>query len=157
MDGLAPLTDAQQTLADQRARCTVAAAEAESRANPTAFVSLRDVRATAKRAGTPAPEYAAERDMIRAAGVGRFKTAALLGEWELLVCATEEAARFHGEAIDLAAAARSSLAWCLADRPVGHPIAQQARLARDIGIDDVHNEQLRPSYRELLDGWARLL
>jgi hypothetical protein len=151
------LTDVQRTLADTRARCSVAAADAHARAQPDGFVSVRDTRSSATQVGTPLPDYSSEKNMVRAAGFGRFKTGALLGEWELLVNATYEAARFHSEQIDVHAVSRWTLAWCLADRPSGHPIAALALLARDIATDDVHNEQLRPSYRQLLDGWRPLL
>lgn len=157
MDALPQLTPAQQALADDRARCTIAAAAAEARANPDGFVSLRDVRAVAKRRDTPLPSYEAERDAFRRAEAGRWKAGTLIAVWQSLVSATDEAARFHGEPVDLDAVSRLSMAWCLAGRPTDHPVAALARMALDISTDDVHNEQVRPTYRQLLDGWRTLL
>jgi hypothetical protein len=157
VEGLPELTDVQRALAETRARCSVAAADAQALAQPDGFVSVRDTRWAAGQVGTAAPDYSSEKHMVRAAGFGRFKTGALLGEWELLVNATYESARFHREQIDVDAVSRLTLAWCLADRPSAHPVAALALLARDIASDDVHNEQLRPSYRRLLDGWRRVL
>jgi len=131
VDGLPQLTDVQQALAQTRARCSVAAADAQARAQPGGFVSVRDTRWAAGQMNTPAPDYSSEKNMVRSAGFGRLKTGALLGEWELLVNATYESARFHGEQIDVDAVSRLSLAWCLADRPSDHPIAALALLARD--------------------------
>ncbi|MCU1360592.1 MAG: hypothetical protein JWN99_1881 [Ilumatobacteraceae bacterium] len=155
--GLPLLSDSQRALADARARCTISAADEQARLQPDGFVSVRDTRATALRMGTAVPDHRAERSMLRAAGVGRFATTGALGEWESLVNAAYESARFHREPIDLDAVSQASLAWCLAGRPSVHPIAALATLSRDIATDDVHDEQVRPSYRQLLDGWRALL
>jgi hypothetical protein len=154
VDDLPMLTPAQMALADQRARCLAGAVAVLARRAPQGgFVSVRDTRAAARQAGTTEPQWQAERDMVRAAGFGRFKTAGLLGAWENLVSAADEAARWYGEPLDLETVSRRSLAWCLAGRPT-HPLAELMTLSRDVGTDDVHDERARPSYRRLLDGWA---
>ena len=148
-----PLSPDQQALADRRAEATAAVA-AESTRRSDGFVSIRDVRASAKQVGTPEPDGKAERDMVRAAGHGRLKTGALLGEWETMVNAADEASRWYGEPIDLVEVSRRSLAWCLAGRPDG-PLAPLRDLSREISTLDVHIEKPEnPAYRQLLDGWA---
>ncbi len=154
MDGL---TAEQIALADRRAQCAVAAADAQAARAGDGFVSIRGLNQAAKQVGTPEPDWRAERDMVRAAGFGRFKTGAVLGDWGSMVDAAYEAARFYKEPIDMIAVSRHSLAWCLAGRPVDHPLRAVMKDSRDITTDDVHRETTRPSYRQVLDGWKRIL
>ncbi len=150
------LTPAQQALADDRARA-VAATVAEMAGHTDGFVSLRDTVSAARRAGVPAPDWRAERDMVRAAGFGRFRTGGVLGDWASMVSAADEAGRWHREPVDLVQVARRSLAWCLAGRPDG-PRRALMRLSRSMTSDDVHNEAPdHPTYRQLLDGWREVL
>ena len=95
--------------------------------------------------------------MVRAAGFGRVRTSGLLGDWESLVNAANEASRWYAEPLALIEVSRRSLAWCLAGQPDG-PTRRLLTISRDIVTVDVHDEQPeRPAYRELLDGWHELL
>jgi len=148
----APLTPAQQELADRRAQAVEAAA-AELAGRSDGFVSIRDARAAAKEAGVPEPDWRAERDMVRAAGFGRLRTGGLLGDWESMVNAADEASRWYRQPIDLVGVSRRSLAWCLAGRPDG-PLRDLLDVSREIVTLDVHDERAdRPAYRQLLEGW----
>ena len=150
------LTDAQRALADRRAECVTATAAALD-ATGTGFVSLRDTRHAARQAGVPEPDWRAERAMVRAAGFGRLRSAGLLGDWEAMVGAADEASRWYHEPLDLIEVSRRSLAWCLADRPDG-PMRAVLTLSRDVVTDDVHVERPeRPRYRQLLDSWQQVL
>lgn len=121
------------------------------------FVSVRDTRAAAKQAGVEEPDWRAERDMVRAAGFGRLRTGGLLGDWESMVNAADEASRWYGEPLDLVQVSRRSLAWCLAGRPDG-AIRELLDLSREVASLDVHIEKPdRPAYRQLLDGWSAVL
>jgi hypothetical protein len=156
---LPPLTVEQAALADRRAQCLLAATEVlVARATPGGFVSVRDVGPAARQAGTPEPDWKAERTMVRAAGFGRFATAGVLGDWCSLLGAAHEAGRAVGEPVDAVAVSRCSLAWCLAGRPEHPWLTELLRLAREITIDDVHSETpQRPYYRRTLDGWREVL
>jgi hypothetical protein len=150
------LSPAQQELADRRAEATEAAAAEQAR-RADGFVSIRDVRAAAKQVGTPEPDWKAERDMVRAAGFGRLRAGALLGDWEILVIAADEASRWYGEPVDLVEVSRRSLAWCLDGRPDG-PLRPLLDLSREVSMLDVHIEKPEnPAYRQLLDGWTAQL
>ncbi|HQY86910.1 MAG TPA: hypothetical protein PLT40_18535 [Ilumatobacteraceae bacterium] len=155
------LTSAQAALADTRASCLLAAGavlDERTRATTGGVVSIRQLPAAAKQAGTAAPDWRAERDMVRAAGFGRLATSGVLGDWDCMVGAADEAARRLHETIDLRAVSRHALAWCLADRPDDHVMAAILRVSRDIMIDDVHTETPeRPYYRRTLDHWASVL
>lgn len=150
------LTDAQRELADRRAACVTATAAALGAAG-TGFVSVRDTRHASRQAGVPEPDWRAERAMVRAAGFGRLRTAGLLGDWESMVSAADEASRWYHEPLDLIEVSRRSLTWCLADRPDG-PMVAVLTLSRDVVTDDVHIERPeRPRYRQLLDRWRQVL
>ena len=63
------LTSAQAALADTRASCLQAAGavlDERTRATTGGVVSIRQLPAAAKQAGTAAPDWRAERDMVRA-------------------------------------------------------------------------------------------
>jgi hypothetical protein len=150
------LTDAQRELADQRASAVVLAATEYSRRHD-GFLSIRDTRQVAKEVGVSMTDWRVERDMVRAAGFGRLKTSAMLGDWEVLVAAPNEASRWYDEPIDLVEVSRRSLAWLLADRPDG-PMYPVRELSREIAMLDSHIERPeKPTYRELLDAWRDLL
>jgi hypothetical protein len=150
------LTDAQRELADARARATVAVA-AELALSADGFVSIRDTNQVCKENGVPMTDWRVERDMVRAAGFGRIKTSGMLGDWEVLVAAANEASRWYDEPIDLVKVSRESLAWLLADRPDG-PMHHLRELSREIATLDSHIERPeKPTYRELLDAWRALL
>lgn len=155
-----PLTVEQAALADRRARCldTVTPVLESHAAALGGVASIRDLRGAARQAGVAEPDWRAEKDMVRAAGFGRFATAGLLGDWESLLGAAHEACRRLGESLDTAAVSRAALAWCLAGRPAPSPFGELLRLAREITIDDVHTETpQRPCYRQTLDGWRTVL
>lgn len=162
MSALPPLTPGQAALADARARCAVEVLRVlDDRTRASAaggFTTVRDLGGAAKQAGLPAPDWRAERDMVRAAGFGRFATARVLGEWASMVDIALEAARWWGEPLDVAAVSRRSLAWQLARCPAGDPVHELHALTARIGAADLHHETVeRPWYRQLLDGWRAVL
>ena len=151
-----PLTAAQQELADRRAEMVTATATALTRRSDD-FFSIRDARASARQAGVAATDWKAERDMVRAAGVGRMRTSSILGDWESMINAAEEAARWHGETVDLVEVSRRSLAWCIDGRPDG-PMREILEMSREVTALEIHDERPdRPTYRRLLDDWRQVI
>lgn len=158
MNAAVPLAPHQAELADARARATIAVVDAAERdaaaSGLSGFTVVRDVAGAARRLGVAAPDWRAERAMVRAAGVGRLATARVLGEWASLVDVALEAARWWQQPIDLAAVSRAALAWNLVGRPAHHPVHAAHELTARITASDLHQESpAQPYYRQLLDAW----